>query len=107
MNKLDKQTNWGGLQAWTPGAKPREVSWPEDEQPGQFAGTVINMREVTNANIRDGVIARNEQRKKEKAELLERPTLLASSVSVRSEWLRPNAASMSKALETASMKYLS
>jgi hypothetical protein len=69
---LDKQTNWGGLQAWTPGAKPREVSWPEDEQPGQFAGTVINMREVTNANIRDGVIASIEQKKKEKAELLER-----------------------------------
>jgi hypothetical protein len=72
VNKLDKQTNWGGLQAWTPGAKPREVSWPEDEQPGRFAGTVINMRAVTNANIRDGVNASIERQKKEKAELLER-----------------------------------
>jgi hypothetical protein len=68
---LDKQTNWGGLQAW-PGREAARSEPCEGEQPGQFAGTVINMREVTNANIRDGVNASIEQKKKEKAELLER-----------------------------------
>jgi hypothetical protein len=70
---LDKQTNWGDLQAWQPGDRPREVQWPEDEvEDGQFQGVTINMREVINANISDGVKAAIARKAREKAEELER-----------------------------------
>lgn len=68
---MDKQTNWGDLRAWRPGVSPRFVEWPENSN--EFEGATINMREVTNANISDGVkraIREREEYERRRAERL-------------------------------------
>jgi hypothetical protein len=60
---------WGDLQALQPGVQALPEETPEDNQ---FQGIVINMREVKNQNIRDGVIRTLQRKREEKTEKIRR-----------------------------------
>lgn len=63
--------DWGDLQPVQPPARPRPEPESEDNP---FIGTVIDMREVRRANIRDGVIRYYERKREKELEPVRRLT---------------------------------